>query len=254
MIKNTVIFEGKEYISQTEFAHRLEVSTKTVRRYIEKGILHPENINGNSYLNFEKDKKAFQKEQNRVIKSTSKKYRKRIAPEVSLPTLKAEEINLPELEGIVEDEILTKEAGIDNLSKVNWKDYTDSLSYDDEMNIEINPVNGKPLLDYERLKSRLVAERYKMDILEKREPYLEVIQNVISCLMTERVLLQKDYAQIYIEEICKWFKEAYGKEMPEADKKKIKRVIEKEEGYFKQACNNILEEQRKLSKAWNIKQ
>lgn len=174
--KNSLQYNGKEYVTVLEFSQRFGVTKQSILNAIKSNVLQAEHLNGNRtfYFDWEVQKLNYL----RYIKAKKKKGRK-TKSKIDKDTV----FNLPQVPKIREDSnsIDTPEApgipdmpkNIINISTLNPNDYPDCWLKDDLGEPILNSITHEPELDYDRLKQRLTAEKYQLDIAQKRGEFIE---------------------------------------------------------------------------------
>lgn len=175
--KNIIQYEGKEYVSATEFAKRFGITLQSVMNSVRNKTIECIHINGNraSYFDWETQKINYM----RYLKVKGKSGRKHIstidkATVLSMP--KAPEIKEDNeaVPTIAEANIPNMPKSIINISALNPNDYPDCWLKDPMTGDPLyNSVTNNPELDYDKLKQRLTAEKYQLDIDQKRGKFIE---------------------------------------------------------------------------------
>ena len=160
---DALVYRGKEYVKISEFAQRVGFSVQRIRKMIQEGKLQATRLNGykTQYMDWEIQHLQFEK----VRKKASIKKPKK-APQLVAPTISS----APDIEDIKTPTIPSDEIP---MQKLNPYDYPDCWIVGEDRNPLLNPVTKLPEIDYDRLKGRLTAEKYQMDIDEKRGKFVE---------------------------------------------------------------------------------
>ena len=187
-------YKGREYVTTTEFAARVGCSRITIFNRLKKGELQGIHIDRSReiWLDWDTQRKQWQlslskKSTGRKLSSTAKETRKdendgkkkRGRPKKTAEPIvhigKPQEISPPadRLSGIPGMEEKTPRGDdLIDLSRINPEDHKDCWVMDGNAPI-YNPLTGEPMLDYEKLKLKLVAQRYQLDLDEKRGQLIE---------------------------------------------------------------------------------
>jgi hypothetical protein len=173
---DALIYKGREYVSIKEFAARMGVSRQAIERKIKNNVLRTTSLNGyrTKYLDYEVQKLEFLKNHKRETLKVPKK-----APALKeISNKEAPEMNAPSIPPMPAEGI--------NVQKLNPNDYPDCWIRDPSGEPVRNPVTKLPEFDYDRLKDRLTAEKYQMDIDEKRGKYIarEELTRTIASIAT----------------------------------------------------------------------
>lgn len=175
-IGNTVVkYKGKDYVTVPEFSSRFGVSQQTIRDCIKRGILTDTRLNGYraSYLNWEVERVKYERYTEYRLKIGNGRkidYQDFIMKQSKMPTIKEESNELPSVEA---PSIPEMPSDIVNISTLNPQDYPDCWIRDAGGDVLMNAITKQPELDYDRLKQRLTAEKFQLDIDQKRGKFIE---------------------------------------------------------------------------------
>ena len=176
IIGNPVIkYKGKDYVTIPEFASRFGCSTQHIRDCIKRGILSDTHLNGYraSYVDWLTESIKFERyTEYRLKKGNGRKpdFKPFITKEPKAPKIKDDNEELPTVEAPSIPEIPTD---IVNMSTLNPQDYPDCWIRDAAGEVLMNSITKLPELDYDRLKQRLTAEKFQLDIDQKRGKFIE---------------------------------------------------------------------------------
>lgn len=173
---DALIYGGREYVTINEFAARMGISRQAVYRKIKNKYLKITKLNGYKaqYLDYEAQKLNYLATKRREAMHVPKK-----APRLqSVASKQNPEIETPSIPAMPSDVV--------NVQKLNPMDYPDCWLRDPSGEPVNNPVTKLPEFDYDRLKDRLTAEKYQMDIDEKRGRYIsrEELARAIASIST----------------------------------------------------------------------
>lgn len=175
-IGNSVVrYQGKEYVTISEFSSRFGASIQHIRDCVRKGILKDTKINGYraAYLDWVVESVKFEnytKYRMKIGNGRKPDLTAFLAKEPKAPTIKEEKAELPTVEAPSAPEI---PSDIVNMSTLNPQDYPDCWIRDAAGEVLMNEVTKLPELDYDRLKQRLTAEKFQLDIDQKRGKFIE---------------------------------------------------------------------------------
>lgn len=199
-------YKGREYVSVTEFADRVGCSRMTVHNYIKSGNLQGTHIDRSKdiWLDWEAQSmqwKLRKKTGGRKLASedtakeppATEEKRKRGRPKKNPGYVKISENKLkppslpsaPEIES-GEDRVPKADELID-LSKINPDDHKDCWIMNGSTPV-YNPLTGEPMLDYDKLKLKLVAQKYQLDLDEKRGQLISKEELSRSMLVISRII------------------------------------------------------------------
>ena len=172
---NLVKYKGKEYVTVPEFAARFACSAQHIRDCIKKGILNNTKLNGYRafYMDWLVESVKFERyTEYRLKKGNGRKTDATpfITKQPKSPKIKEEKEELPSIEAPSIPEIPTD---IVNISTLNPQDYPDCWIRDAAGEVLMNSITKLPELDYDRLKQRLTAEKFQLDIDQKRGKFIE---------------------------------------------------------------------------------
>lgn len=172
---NVVKYKGKEYVHIPEFASRFGVSVQTIRDCIKRGVLTDTKLNGYraSYLDWAVEKLKYERYTEYRLKIGNGRkidYKDFILKQAKTPAIKDENNELPSAEA---PSIPEMPSDIVNISTLNPQDYPDCWIRDAEGVVLMNAITKQPELDYDRLKQRLTAEKFQLDIDQKRGKFIE---------------------------------------------------------------------------------
>ncbi len=199
-------YKGREYVSVTEFAYRVGCSRMTIHNYIKSGNLQGTHIDRSKeiWLDWEAQSvqwKLRKKTGGRKLSSqnagkepaTAEEKRKRGRPKkntgfVTIPANKLKSPALPSAPEIESGEARVPKADeLIDLSKINPDDHKDCWIMDGSTPV-FNPLTGEPMLDYDKLKLKLVAQKYQLDLDEKRGQLIAKEELSRSMLAISRII------------------------------------------------------------------
>lgn len=163
--------KGKEYLTPTEFAERKNTTVRTVNRYIASGRLSLSEVDhsGKRYLDWEAESPKFELAWMANRKAGMNRKKDRImATEEKVRTPSIGSAAAPDMRDL---EIPEPARPVVDMSKLDPEAYPDCWIMVDGKAL-VHPATGQKMLDYDRLKLRLTAEKYQLDIDVKRGEYL----------------------------------------------------------------------------------
>lgn len=183
--------KGREFVTVSEFASRIGCTRITIYNRIKAGDLQGIHINKSKelWLDWETQRKQWlltkktngrkiaRKDDNHSSNPAQKRKRgrpKKIQPEIiSVQSIKTKSAVLPSAPTLNRNEDnATKGEDLIDLSRINPEDHKDCWIMDGTSPI-YNPLTDEPMLDYEKLKLKLVAQKYQLDLDEKRGQLIE---------------------------------------------------------------------------------
>lgn len=166
--EDNIKFEGKQLVSIKEFAKRKGTTKQNIQNKLDAGILQAIKPNGYNirYLDwntqsvlYDTSVKRRRKQNNTIVKIKEEKIKK--------PTLKSvEDVKLPEIVPPNTNEIT-------NLGEIDPEDHPDCWYFNPEGMPVLNPQTGKKMLDYDKLKVKLISQKYQFDLDKDRGKYVE---------------------------------------------------------------------------------
>jgi len=188
----SVSSNGKEYVTATEFAKRVDSTPNTIYLFLRKGYLQAQDIqkNGMLYLEWASQAVAYKVARGR---NNSKGGSGRRKKNVSNPIMHTNSIQNPNVKGLalaVEDNSIAEINASDNvidLSTINPYDHKDCWLLDGN-NEPIRDPDGKPKLNYEELKTKVTVQTYKIKLDKEtrsvipKEELLTTIQGICTVL------------------------------------------------------------------------
>lgn len=168
-IQPSIIKDGKEFVSVSEFARREERIPSVINRYIRTGTLDAVKVEeyGILYMDWEEQSRKY-KEYIFSSKSCSKANRytavaaEPSAPEIEVPNIPSNEIEDP-----------TRQAPIVDLASIDPMAHSDCWIRDGHGDPIYVPGTNTPRIDWEFLKKKLTAVSYQLKIDIERGKYVE---------------------------------------------------------------------------------
>ncbi|MGN0906746.1 MAG: hypothetical protein ACI4NM_06330 [Bullifex sp.] len=164
-----ILYNGRKLVTITEFAKRKGVTRYAINYHIKNGNLRCIKPNGYNvqYMDWEDQSLAYDSLPTRI--KVRKKEQNSFMKEIKKP-----KITTPKLEG-VEPVVLPssdiKTEKIEDVSYINPDDHPDCWYFDGGEPV-VNPVTGQKQLDYDRLKLKLVSQKYQFDFEKDRGKYI----------------------------------------------------------------------------------
>lgn len=192
--------QGREYVTITEFAYRVGCTRMTVHNRIKAGVLQGIHIDRTRelWLDWETQHRQWllcQKSSGRKVgkpakkKASGKTGRKKTTTEMAtIKSLKPAAARLPSAPSIEAEEKIPKGEDLVDLSRINPEDHKDCWLLEDGKPV-INPLTKEPTLDYDMLKLKLVAQKYQLDLDEKRGKLVEKEELSRSMLAISHVII-----------------------------------------------------------------
>ena len=171
---DNIKFEGKQLVSIKEFAKRKGTTKQNIQNKLDAGILQAVKPNGYNIRYLDWDTQS-------VLYDTSVKRRRKttIKPTTqnTIVKIKEEKINKPQLTGVEEvklpDIVPPNTNEITNLGEIDPEDHPDCWYFNPEGMPVLNPQTGKKMLDYDKLKIKLISQKYQFDLDKDRGKYVE---------------------------------------------------------------------------------
>ena len=180
-------YRGREYVTVTEFASRVGCTRVTIHNYLKSGNLQGTHIDRSKEIWLDWEAQSMQwklrrKTGGRRIASkitvSNKKESKQPSNKRGRPkknkefvTIGEKKLKSPSIPSVPSmesgDERIPKADELVDLSALNPEDHKDCWLLDGNKPV-YNPLTGEPMLDYDKLKLKLVAQKYQLDLDEKR--------------------------------------------------------------------------------------
>lgn len=166
--ENSIKYQGKQLVSINEFAERKGTTKQNIQRLIKQGDLVVTKPNGYNirYLDWDTQSIAYDTRKKKPRKNNS-----------NLVKLDEEKIKKPKLTGVdkvkLPDIITPNTETMTNLGEIDPDDHPDCWYFDAEGQPIHNPQTGKKMLDYDKLKIKLISQKYQFDLDKDRGKYVE---------------------------------------------------------------------------------
>lgn len=205
MVTNSLKRKGREYVTGSEFARRMNVAKSTISEYIKKGKLQTTDIGGElkgTWLDYEQQKIQFlalARMPQRAPKKNRKKKEEIVIKGKGTP--KPPSIKAIDTLEITEDRQIKGE--IIDANKLNPYDYPECWIFRDEK-VVYNPNTKLPMLDYEKLKAYLTNMKYQLDIKKAKEEVIDkrdvafAISNCMQIFSKELIAIPRKYGDTII--------------------------------------------------------
>lgn len=165
-----IIYNGRKMVTVAEFANRKGVTRYAINYHIKNGNLFSVRPNGykTQYMDWETQSLAYDTLATRSMgkgKEPDKYMKAFTQPKITTPRLEsAEDLKLPTSD--------IKTEPVENLSYINPDDHPDCWFFDNDGKPAINPATKQKVLDYDRLKTKLVSQKYQFDFDKDRGKYI----------------------------------------------------------------------------------
>lgn len=264
-VKEDVVSSGgKEYVSVVEFANRVEVTRQTIYGYINKGILKVSDPHkdGSKLLDWEKEsvkfKTAWRKNMKRNpnkkqirVKDAAKK--KKVPFDAVMIQKKANgEVKLAELNASTESTIPSTDVPdnpSDLVMKINPWDHPDCwlLVAEGATNPILDP-KGLPMLDWDRMKTKMMAESYAFQLDVKRGQYISKedciasLSALVQMVLSTLAVIPSRYGSTFVA----FAERDMGKEMTAEGRQSVNTILA---GASKKIVDDIRREAEKILEA-----
>lgn len=202
MIETEMTRGGRLYVSQHEFADRMGVSVGTISSYVKTGKLTVTKFKGmrSNWLDWETQKAQYSLIQKHPNKAPKSKNGVPLKIRKTAPTAKTPEI--PQMDSMeFETGEVRNQGEIIDVNTIDPYNYPDCWALDTGGEVMYNAHTGKPMMDYDKLKSYLTSLKYQLDIKQKRGELIEksdvtfAIQDAMTIIATELLSIPRKYAE-----------------------------------------------------------
>lgn len=200
-------YKGREYVTTTEFANRIGCSRVTIFNRLKSGDLQGIHIDRSreTWLDWETQRQQWfivKKHSGRKLGSKVTKTNKKETPKkkgsakktsdsefISIGELHTSTPSIPGIPALAQmEEKEPKGEDLIDLSRINPDEHKDCWIMDGK-EVIYNPLTGEPMLDYDKLKVKLIAQKYQLDLDEKRGKLIEKEELSRSMLAISHIMM-----------------------------------------------------------------
>jgi len=189
-VDRSITHNGREYVSVAEFTERVNSTRQTITSYIRQGILKSEDVqkNGNRFLDWTTESVKY-----RVARSNKnakggagrkKKNKSTLIRDSSIKTPSVSDLNIPNENNDMPD-INVSDVVVD-ISKIDIYENKDCWLLD-SYGEPLRDSDGKPRLDYDRVKAKYTAQTYQVRLGKESGSLIPQEQVIDTCLLLSTI-------------------------------------------------------------------
>lgn len=234
----SLTYRGRLYVTPAEFASRVQGKKSYIQELIRRGKIRTTTLNGykTPYIDWDSQSIVYEGIKQKDLKDSLGmnigKVREQRIESGSIPAIQTPSIQTPSTDSWIDT------------SKINpWK-YPECWIRDEERNYILNPETNAPSIDYDLLKQYLTAQRYQLDIEEKRGKYIDKNELSRSMMSIAKIISANLDAipQRYGSIIVAACENITGYSFDDAEKKNIINILKDEAGNIMNSVKNEIEQ------------
>ena len=234
----SLTYRGRLYVTPAEFASRVQGKKSYIQELIRRGKIRTTTLNGYKapYIDWDSQSIVYEGIKQKDIKDSLGmsigKVREQRMDSSAIPAIQTPSIQTPSTDSWIDT------------SKINpWK-YPECWIRDEEQNYVLNPETNAPSIDYDLLKQYLTAQRYQLDIEEKRGKYIDKNELSRSMMSIAKIISANLDAipQRYGSIIVASCENITGHSFDDAEKKSIINILKDEAGNIMNSVKNEIEQ------------
>lgn len=234
----SLTYRGRLYVTPDEFASRVHGKKSYIQDLVRRGKIRTTTLNGykTPYIDWDSQSIVYdglkQKDMKDSLGMNIGKVREQRMDSGTVPTIQMPSIQNPSTDNWIDT------------TKINpWK-YPECWIRDEVQNYVLNPETNAPSIDYDLLKQYLTAQRYQLDIEEKRGKYIDKNELSRSMLSIAKIISANLDAipQRYGSIIVAACENITGHSFDDAEKKNIINILKDEAGNIMNSVKNEIEQ------------